>query len=162
MFLPLLLGLYFLIRKEFKNYLLLLFSLLFYAWGGVFGAWIKHLLDKRKETEIKVQNLNENKYRSTLIFMRCVLNPKSIMQFEIHDQNFQNINKEDKVIEYSKQKLKEFYYKSLLYASDEVLLSIKKFIEKPSEETFFNSALKMRKDLWDKSSKKNLKEFKID
>src|SRR5690554_1167343 len=34
-FLPILLLLYYLAPKRFKNYILLLFSLVFYAWGGV-------------------------------------------------------------------------------------------------------------------------------
>jgi len=66
--------------------------------GGVLGAWIKHLLERKKETEIKIQNLNENKYRSILVFMRCVLNPNSIKQFDIHDPNFQNIKEEAEIV----------------------------------------------------------------
>ena len=126
--------------------------------GGVLGAWIKHLLERKKETEIKIQNLNENKYRSILVFMRCVLNPNSIKQFDIHDPNFQNIKEEAEMNEYSNQKLKEFYYNSLLYASDQVLVSIKNFIENPSEENFFKSAFAMRKDLWNRSSKSNIED----
>jgi hypothetical protein len=72
------------------------------GFGGIFGAWIKHLFEKRKETEIKIQNLNENKYKSTLIFMRCVLNPDSIKQFEIHDPNFVNINGKKNLTKYSR------------------------------------------------------------
>ena len=116
----------------------------------------------KKETEIKIQNLNEHKYRSTLVFMRCVLNPDSIRQFEIQDSNFENITGEDELIKYSQLKLKEYYSNSLLYAPDEVLISIKKFIENPIEENFFKSALAMRKDLWNKSTKRNIEDWKID
>lgn len=34
-FLPTVLGLYYLVPKKFKNYILLFFSMLFYAWGGL-------------------------------------------------------------------------------------------------------------------------------
>ncbi|WP_299836128.1 hypothetical protein [uncultured Tenacibaculum sp.] len=128
--------------------------------GGVLGAWIRYLLDKRKDTYVKIQSINENKYRSTLIFMRCLLDPSSVNQFEIHDPNFKKNNNKE-IIKYSKQKLKEFYYNSLLYASDEVLIGIKNFIDEPSEENFLKSALSMRKDLWNKSSKKQIKELML-
>jgi alginate O-acetyltransferase complex protein AlgI len=39
-FLPILLASYFLIRKEFRNILLLLASLFFYAWGEPHLQWV--------------------------------------------------------------------------------------------------------------------------
>ena len=34
-FLPIVLGLYYIVPKNFKNYVLLFFSIVFYAWGGL-------------------------------------------------------------------------------------------------------------------------------
>ena len=34
-FLPLLVAIYYILPRQFRNYILLLFSLIFYAWGGV-------------------------------------------------------------------------------------------------------------------------------
>jgi hypothetical protein len=143
---------------EFKD-IISIISLL--GIGGGVGAWIKHLLEKRKETGFKIQNINEEKYRSTLIFMRCLLNPNSIKQFEINDPNFIKLIKSDDVINYLKQKLEEFYYNSLLYASDDVLINIKNFINKPNEDNFFRTALAMRKDLWSKPLKGKIEEWRI-
>ena len=129
--------------------------------GGILGGWIKHLLERRRETVMRVQNINEGKYRSTLIFMRCLLNPSSINQFEINDPNHKSITEEEELVRYFKQKLEEFYYNSLLYASDDVLKNIKRFINSPNEENFFRTALAMRRDLWNKPVKGRADEWKI-
>ncbi|MBU4373893.1 MAG: hypothetical protein KJ714_05525 [Euryarchaeota archaeon] len=57
--------------------------------GGAIGSYIQHLLNQKRETELRIQNLNENKYRSTLIFMRCILKPENVNQFDINDPDFQ-------------------------------------------------------------------------
>jgi hypothetical protein len=54
---------------------------------------------------------------------------------------------------YSRAKLEEFYYNSLLYAPDSVNIAFKRFIESPSENLFFELAVAMRNDLWGKHSK---------
>lgn len=100
------------------------------------------------EIELKTRTLNENKYRSILVFMRCVIKPENANQFNIDDPNIQKLKNENEIKEYAKNKLIEFYYNSLLYASDEVLGKIKQFIYTPSESNFIQTAIEMRKDLW--------------
>ncbi len=100
------------------------------------------------EIELKTRSLNENRYRSILIFMRCVIKPENANQFNIDDPNVQNLKNEKEIKKYAKTKLVEFYYKSLLYASDEVLRRIKQFIDNSTESNFIKTAIAMRKDLW--------------
>jgi len=121
--------------------------------GGIIGGFLQHLWIQKRETESRIQSLNENKYRSTLIFMRCVLSPGNVNQFRINDPNIQKLKNREEVEEYVKEKLIEFYYNSVLYASDEVLISIKGFIEEPNETNFMKTAIAMRKDLWGKKTK---------
>ena len=102
------------------------------------------------EIELKTRTLNEDKYRSILVFMRCIIKPENANQFNINDPNIQNLKNEKEIKKYAKTKLIEFYYNSLLYASDEVLRKIKQFIDNPSEPNFIQTAIVMRKDLWKK------------
>ena len=121
--------------------------------GGIIGSYLRALWDQRRETKLKNREINENKYQSTLVFMRCVLDPESIEEFNIDDPRVLDIKKADKetVREFAKKRLREFYFNSLLYSSDEVLVTFKSFLQNPSEENFFKTAVVMRKDLWGKT-----------
>lgn len=123
--------------------------------GGAIGSYIQHLLNQKRETELRIQNLNENKYRSTLIFMRCILKPENVNQFDINDPNFQKLKNVMEIKDYANNKLIEFYYNSLLYASDDVLIKMKEFMVNPTETNFMRTAISMRNDLWKKGTKIN-------
>lgn len=130
--------------------------------GGIIGGYLQHLWNQKGETELRIQSLNENKYRSTLVFMRCILKPENVNQFHIEDSNIQNLKDDKEVKEYAKKKLIEFYYHSLLYASDEVLMKIKEFMRNPTETNFMETAISMRKDLWKKGTKIDLNALSLE
>ncbi len=44
---------------------------------------------------------------------------------------------------------------SLLYASDDVIMKMKEFMENPTEANFMKTAISMRNDLWKKGTKIN-------
>ncbi|MDD4924324.1 MAG: hypothetical protein PHF74_05770 [Dehalococcoidales bacterium] len=127
--------------------------------GGVVGGYLQHFWSKKRDTEMKIQALNENKYRSTFIFMRCVLVPSNILHFDIDDPNFPRKGTDETIKNYSMSKLSEFFYNSTLYASDDVLKSEREFLKNPSESAFFRTAIAMRKDLWKKNTKINFDEL---
>lgn len=129
--------------------------------GGIVGGYIQHLLNQKRETDLRIQDLNEGKYRSTLIFMRCVLKPENVNQFHIEDPHIPR-SKNEKIKKYVLDKLTEFYYNSLLYASDDVLRKFRQFINEPSEYNFMETAIAMRKDLWGKRTKIDLKQISLD
>lgn len=110
------------------NIELLFSSLSLLGIGGVVGAYIKHLLDKQKELNFKLNELNENKYRSILVFMSFLLNPKNKNHFLIDDRHIENLNDKE-LKEHLMGKLEEYYYHSLLYASDDVIRAFKKFLK---------------------------------
>ena len=130
--------------------------------GGIIGSYLQHIWNQKGETELRIQNLNENKYRSTLVFMRCVLKPENVNQFNIEDPNIQKLKSKGMVKNYSMKKLIEFYYNSILYASDEVLSMMRQFMKNPSEINFVKTAIAMRRDLWKKKTKIDLKNISLD
>ena len=129
--------------------------------GGIVGGYLQYLWNKKRETESRIQSLNENKYRSTLIFMRCVLKPENVNQFHIDDPNILNLTNKQEIKKYAITKLTEFYYNSILYASDDVLRKFKQFMNQPSESNFMETAIAMRKDLWKNGSKIELKTLSL-
>ncbi|MFZ3060796.1 MAG: hypothetical protein WA102_13800 [Candidatus Methanoperedens sp.] len=123
--------------------------------GGAIGSYIQHLLNQKRETELRIQTLNETKYRSTLVFMRCFLKPENRNHFHTDDPHMQELKNDKEVKEYANKKLIEFYYISLLYASDDVIIKMKEFMENPTEANFMKTAISMRNDLWKKGTKIN-------
>ena len=129
--------------------------------GGVVGSYLQHLWNQKRETDLRIQNLNENRYRSTLVFMRCVLKPENVNQFHMEDPNIQHLKNKESIKKYALTKLTEYYYNSILYASDDVLIKIRQFIKNPSEINFVKTAIAMRRDLWKKKTKIDLKAISL-
>ena len=69
--------------------------------GGVVGSYLQYFLNQRGETELRIQSLNENQYRSTLIFMRCVLKPENVDQFHIEDPNIKHLKNNEEIEKYA-------------------------------------------------------------
>ena len=119
--------------------------------GSLIGIFIQSKLDKQKHIISRLNELNEEKYRSILIYMSLTLNPDNLSHFIMKDEILMNL-KTDNIPTYSIDKLKEYYYHSILYASDEVLKSIRSFIETPTRDNYTKSALAMRRHLWGKET----------
>lgn len=121
--------------------------------GGIIGSYFQHVFNQRHETELKIQEINEQRYRSTLVWMRCLLSPKSIAHFQFENpvqmnQILSSFKNESDVKSYARSKIIEYYYNGVLYAPDKVVLKIKSFIQKPSEIAYTEVAIAMREDLW--------------
>lgn len=138
------------------NYSQIIIGLAGGVFGGVVVAILQHLLDKRREIDLALNKILEDKYRSLLVFMACVLDIKKRRYFNLQEQTANRTSKD-----YMSQ-IQEYYYQGVLYSSDEVILSIKKFILKPNKENYLKTALEMRKDLWNKNTKLKIKDILID
>lgn len=108
--------------------------------GGILGGYITYLLDKKKEREFKVLEQKEKRYKSCLLYMDAFFEPKNIKYLSSRQPDIDNAQD---VIEY----LKMEYHEMMLYASKEVILSVKAFIENPTREKFLRTILTMRQDL---------------
>lgn len=113
--------------------------------GGIIGGYVSYLLDKKKERESKVLEQKEKRYKSCLLYMDAYFEPKNIKYLSSRQPD---IDSADDVIEY----LKMEFYEMMLYASKDVILPVKSFIENPVRENFLKTILSMRQDL---SSKNN-------
>jgi len=108
--------------------------------GGILGGYITYLLDKKKEREFKILEQKEKRYKSCLLYMDAFFEPKNIKYLSSRQPDIDNAQD---VIEY----LKMEYHEMMLYASKEVILSVKAFIENPTHGKFLRTILTMRQDL---------------
>jgi len=123
--------------------------------GGIVGGHITFLLDKKKELEFKQLEQKEKRYKSCLLYMDVYFEPKNIKYLSSRQSDIDNAQD---VIEY----LKAEYHEMLLYASKDVILSVKAFINDPTRENFLKTVLNMRQDLWVKKNDLELDSIRID
>jgi len=123
--------------------------------GGIVGGYITYLLDKKKEREFKVLEQKEKRYKSCLLYMDAFFEPKNIKYLSSRQPDIDNAQD---VIEY----LKMEYHEMMLYASKEVILSVKTFIENPTHENLLRTILIMRQDLSAKRNNLDLNSIRIE
>lgn len=76
--------------------------------GSVIGVVIKHLLDRNAELKIKLKTINEEKYRTVLIYMSIIISPKNKDHFVLNDNILYELKTEDEIREYALSKLNEY------------------------------------------------------
>ena len=123
--------------------------------GGIMGSYIQHLFNKRREIDLEIRKINEDRYRSTLVWMRIFLKPENLKHFNLNDpftnhKVIHSINNKEEIKEYAKEKITEYYHNGFLYAPNEILINIRIFLENPNEKNYIKTALSMRRDLWHK------------
>ena len=116
-----------------------------WVWGGILGENISYFLDKKKEREFKVLEQKEKRYKSCLLYMDAFFERKNIKYLWSRQPDIDDVKD---IIEY----LKMEYHEMILYASKDVIFSVKEFIENPVRDNFLKTILTMRQDL---SAKRN-------
>jgi hypothetical protein len=115
-------------------------ALTLFGLGGILGGYVTYLLDKKKDREFKVLEQKERRYKSCLLYMDAYFEPANIKYLSSRQPDIDNARD---VIAY----LKMEFHEMTLYASTEVIMSVKDFIENPVRERFLETILTMRKDL---------------
>ena len=124
--------------------------------GSIITSVVSSWLDKKKQIDLTLSKILEDKYRGLLVFMACALDIEKKKYFTINEQVEQKTSGD-----YLNQ-VREYYYHSTLYSSDEVILSLKEFIKSPSEESYVKVAQAMRKDLWKRKTDIDFSDIKFD
>jgi len=129
--------------------------------GAFIGIFVKYFLDVKKEKRLKNQEFKEDWYANLLVYMRSYLNPESVSRgfYHFQDKSIKGLTGENLKIRLM-ENIEENYLKILLYANDKVILSVKDFINNPSEKNLLNAIISMRNDLWGKT-KLNIDNIKI-
>lgn len=110
------------------------------------GAVIKSLIDSLlKKKEVKSQTQHE--FKNTR-YKAIILLANAMLDFEKHKPE---LHKHNRLFESKEQLLDELKTERnnmILFASDNVILSLNKFISDPGEGNFYTLAIAMRKDLY--------------
>ena len=123
--------------------------------GGLIGNFFQSFLQSKGKVNEREFNFKEQRYKALMILMWTSLNPKS----ELKHLRFYREDILD--IKTLHRELKLELYNSLLYAEDNVIYSLRKFIEKINHQNYSSVALEMRKDLYGKKTKINFEDIKI-
>lgn len=110
--------------------------------GGFAGTYLRILWERKKEAQLHKQEFKETRYKCVILLMYAALDFKTHVPFlRQHGYRFDNIDE-------LHNELKAEWHNMILFASEEVLVSVHEFIRTPSVERFRKSALAMRADLW--------------
>ena len=124
--------------------------------GGIVATYLKAFLEKKKEIEISLKKITEDKYKSLLIFMACAIDFDKRRYFSLNEQ-VENKSSADYL-----NQVREYYYHSILYSLDSVIVALKQFIKSPDKANYVRVAQQMRKDLWSKDTKLKFEEIIIE
>lgn len=126
--------------------------------GGIIGAYFQSLFARKSEIFLKLNTINEERYKNLLYHMNIVLNPENV-RFMNHanPENGKQFVQKDHI-----DFVKAEYLQSVLYAPDSVVKTLKTFIDNPTETNFINTAMQMRVSLWNTNTKLKINEIKLE
>jgi len=116
------------------------------GFGSIVTWIVKYELDKKHEKSSSEFEHKIRRYKSAMIFMNILLKPTNLLFIKYSHPDIKT--KED-----IKETLKAEYYEMLLYAPDNVIENVRKFIQSPSNQQLINTIMSMRRDLWGKVTK---------
>jgi len=122
--------------------------------GGIIGGYISFSLNKHKELEFNERELKQKRYKSILLFMDAYLEPDNITYLNSVHPALKNARD-------TSEWLKAEYRDMMLYSSKEVIITVRNFINAPSEDNFNLAILAMREDLRDKNTDLSATEIAI-
>lgn len=127
-----------------------------FGFGGLITILIKSYLDNRRKKFEHEFNQKEKRYKAIMIQMWASINPDTELE---HLQRFRpDVTSKEMLF----RELELELYNGVLYASDDVLKQLRKFISKRDYQSYLNVALAMRKDLYGKKSKITFNDLKIE
>lgn len=114
--------------------------------GSLVATTLAYIFDKRKQIKLSEQEEKEKRYKSLVQKMRIVIEPEDMKYVKEHRPDLKNV-------EDWKKEIQQEWFNSLLFASDDVIRTLKEFVLKPSNMAYAKTILAMRRDLWNKKTK---------
>ncbi len=114
--------------------------------ASIITACLTYVFDKRKKIAYREQEYKEMRYKAMVLQMKCLLFPSDLKYMQRQRPDLKNMAD-------VKNEVETEWYNSLLFASDDVIKSLKEFIKKPESSTYAKTVFAMRKDCWNKKTK---------
>jgi len=122
--------------------------------SGLMGIYLGYILEKRKHEKFSELEEKEKRYKSLIQKMRIVIEPEDMKYVK-------EIRPDLKTVDDWKKEIRQEWFNSLLFASDDVIKALKEFVLKPNNETYAKTIWAMRRDLWSKKTNLKVEEFSI-
>ena len=113
--------------------------------GGVIATSLTYIFEKRKQIKFSEQEEKEKRYKAMVLHMKCLLKPDDLKYMKLQRPDLENMAD-------VKNEVETGWYNFLLFASDDVIRALKKFVQKPDDLTYAETVIAMRKDLWNKKT----------
>ena len=110
--------------------------------GGVIGTYLRILWERKKEAELHKPEFKETRYKCVILLMHAALD------FENQVHLLRQHGRDHADVASLLEELRAEWHNMILFASEDVLVSVHAFIREPSIKRFRQGALAMRKDLW--------------
>jgi hypothetical protein len=125
--------------------------------GGALGTYLRVLWERKNSVLLQKQEFKEVRYKCIIILSLSLLDFDK-NKYLLHQNKREYIKTPQDLI----SELKIEWNNMILFASEEVLLSMHAFIKNPSTECYRRMAIDMRKDLWGgKISSKNIENLDL-
>ncbi|WP_460961269.1 hypothetical protein [Spirosoma litoris] len=124
--------------------------------GAILSKVFEYASDRQKTKEQTKHDFKQTRYKAIILLMY------SLLDFEKHNKTLllNNRNFKDKAELW--EELKTEWTNMTLYASDDVVRAMKKFLQNPTLDTYNVTTLSMRKDLYNIKTKLTLEDLKLD
>jgi len=122
--------------------------------GSVIATCLTYIFDKRKRIKFNEQEYKKMRYKAMVLHMKVMLKPDDLKYIQQQRPDLKNM-------EDVKNEVETELYNCLLFASDDVIKSLKEFILKPNKATYAKTIFAMRKDCWNKKTNLNPEEYII-
>ena len=122
--------------------------------GSIIAAFFTYFWQRKREIQIKENELKEKRYLCTLLLMYALVNPEELEKLKRHRPDINNLDD-------LKSELQVEWVNSWIFAGDNTIRSFKQFIENPNENTFAQTILSMRQELWNKKTNLPLSAFSV-
>lgn len=123
--------------------------------GGLIATFVQSYLQNRSKVVERAFDFKEKRYKAIMILMWTSLNPKSELK---HLKLFRDDIPNTSTLQ---RELKLELYNSMLFAGDNVIKSLRRFIEQSNHQNYSQVALEMRRDLYGKKTKIDFEDIKI-
>jgi hypothetical protein len=113
--------------------------------GSIMATSITYVLEKRKQIKFSEQEEKEKRYKAMVLHMKCLLKPDDLKYMQLQRPDLKSMAD-------VKNEVETGWYNFLLFASDDVIRTLKEFVLKPENLTYAKTVIAMRKDLWNKKT----------
>jgi len=123
--------------------------------GTLITTSLAYILEKRKQIRFSEQQLKETRYKIIIAKMGVCMNPRYLKHIRFQPEK-PELDSED-----IKKELEMEWYNSWLFASDEVIKTLKNFVGEPNHINYGKTILAMRRDLWNTKTSLKAEDCKL-